>query len=109
MVESYFENLMPAEVVIEIYTLLKDAGIELWVDGGWSVDALLGQQNCPHKDLDIAIQWQELVIPPLALPSQYLEELCKSELRLLMRQFQQRLNDRLVAGAVGLIAVDRAR
>ena len=57
MVESYFEKMMPAEVVVGIYILLNDLGVELWIDGGWSVDALLGQQTRPHKDLDIAIQF----------------------------------------------------
>ena len=59
MVETYSENIMPAEEVVEIYTLLNDAEVELWVDGGWSVDALLGQQTRSHKDLDIALHWKD--------------------------------------------------
>jgi lincosamide nucleotidyltransferase A/C/D/E len=42
--------------VIDFYTTLENLGIEIWVDGGWGVDALLGEQTLPHKDLDIAIQ-----------------------------------------------------
>ena len=49
---------MPAEEVIAIYLLLNGAGVELWIDGGWSVDALLGQQTRSHKDMDIALQWK---------------------------------------------------
>ncbi|MFM7534474.1 MAG: nucleotidyltransferase domain-containing protein [Acidimicrobiales bacterium] len=35
--------------------LLGGAGLDLWVDGGWAVDALLGEQTRPHADLDLAI------------------------------------------------------
>jgi len=32
----------------------------IWIDGGWAVDALLGHQSRPHKDVDIAIQEQDV-------------------------------------------------
>lgn len=32
------------------------AGIEVWIDGGWAVDALLGEQTRPHEDLDVAVE-----------------------------------------------------
>lgn len=41
--------------VVAVLDLLADAGIGAWVDGGWAVDALLGTQTRPHKDLDLAI------------------------------------------------------
>jgi lincosamide nucleotidyltransferase A/C/D/E len=59
MIESDIEKVMPAEEVVDICTLLNDAGVEFWVDGGWSVDALLGQQTRPHKDLDNAVRWED--------------------------------------------------
>jgi lincosamide nucleotidyltransferase A/C/D/E len=34
---------------------LELAGIEVWVDGGWGVDALVGEQTRPHGDLDLAL------------------------------------------------------
>ena len=46
--------------VIDFYTKLASLGIEIWVDGGWGVDALLGEQTRPHKDLDIAIQQKDV-------------------------------------------------
>jgi lincosamide nucleotidyltransferase A/C/D/E len=52
-------KVMPAEEAVAVYTLLNDAGVELWVDGGWSVDALLGRQTRSHKDLDIAVRWED--------------------------------------------------
>ena len=30
-------------------------GFRIWVDGGWGVDALLGQQTRPHDDLDLVL------------------------------------------------------
>lgn len=46
---------MQAEEVIKLYKLLQENGIEVWIDGGWGIDALLGKQTRQHKDLDIAI------------------------------------------------------
>jgi len=47
---------MIAADVIGLYTELQNLSIKIWVDGGWGVDALLGEQPRPHGDLDIAIQ-----------------------------------------------------
>jgi lincosamide nucleotidyltransferase A/C/D/E len=46
---------MTAETVLELYHLLRSAGIEVWLDGGWGVDALLGFQSRPHDDLDVVV------------------------------------------------------
>ena len=34
---------------------LRRAGCRCWVGGGWGVDALLGRQTRPHRDLDLAV------------------------------------------------------
>lgn len=39
----------------ELIRLLEENGIEVYVDGGWAVDALLGEQTREHADLDIAL------------------------------------------------------
>lgn len=52
---------MSAEKVIELYNLFEDSGVEVWVDGGWGVDALLGEQTREHVDLDIAINHKDEV------------------------------------------------
>lgn len=31
-------------------------GIDVWLDGGWGVDALVGEQTRPHDDLDVFVQ-----------------------------------------------------
>lgn len=46
--------------VLEFYTSMEKCGITVWIDGGWGVDALLGEQTRPHKDLDIAIQEKDV-------------------------------------------------
>ena len=51
---------MTSADVIEIIQLLTDNGIEVYIDGGWAVDALLGEQTRPHADLDIAMRHQDV-------------------------------------------------
>lgn len=46
--------------VIDLYEALENLGVEIWIDGGWGVDALLGEQSRPHQDLDIAIQQKDV-------------------------------------------------
>ena len=46
--------------VIGLYTTLENLGVEIWIDGGWGVDALFGEQTRPHRDLDIAIQQKDI-------------------------------------------------
>ena len=35
---------------------LQSRGVRLWLDGGWAVDALLGEQTRPHDDVDLAVE-----------------------------------------------------
>jgi len=51
---------MTGEDVIGIYSVLESLGIDIWIDGGWGVDALLSGQTRIHKDLDIAIQEKDV-------------------------------------------------
>jgi lincosamide nucleotidyltransferase A/C/D/E len=46
---------MPAAAACELLDLLEAHRIEVWVDGGWAVDAVLGEQTREHGDLDIVI------------------------------------------------------
>jgi lincosamide nucleotidyltransferase A/C/D/E len=46
--------------VIDLYTELENLKITIWVDGGWGVDALIGEQTRAHQDLDIAIQKKDV-------------------------------------------------
>jgi lincosamide nucleotidyltransferase A/C/D/E len=51
---------MTATDVVEILELFDQNHIELHIDGGWAVDALLGEQTRPHTDLDIAVQHKDV-------------------------------------------------
>jgi lincosamide nucleotidyltransferase A/C/D/E len=52
-------RIRPADVS-EILDALEAAGVSGWVDGGWGVDALLGEETRPHTDLDLAINREQL-------------------------------------------------
>jgi lincosamide nucleotidyltransferase A/C/D/E len=45
--------MVRAEDVISIYQRLSANDIQVWLTGGWGIDALLRGQTRPHKDLDI--------------------------------------------------------
>ena len=47
--------------------LFDELGIEVWIDGGWGVDALLGECTREHQDLDIIISWEDSAILTEAL------------------------------------------
>jgi lincosamide nucleotidyltransferase A/C/D/E len=42
---------MRADEVLGVLDLL--AGADVWIGGGWGIDALLGEQTRPHRDLDL--------------------------------------------------------
>jgi lincosamide nucleotidyltransferase A/C/D/E len=46
---------MPASAVREVVDGLHQAGIRVWLDGGWGVDALLGRETRAHHDVDIIV------------------------------------------------------
>jgi lincosamide nucleotidyltransferase A/C/D/E len=46
---------MTTSDVLDIVRLLNENGIQVILDGGWGVDALLGWQTRPHRDLDVAV------------------------------------------------------
>lgn len=48
------EGMTLAEVV-RVLEALELAGCRFWLEGGWGVDALVGHQTRPHRDVDIDI------------------------------------------------------
>ncbi len=47
---------IPASSLIELLGLFGEAGIEVWLDGGWGVDALLGRKSRKHSDVDVILR-----------------------------------------------------
>ena len=46
---------MTLDDVVQVIDGLNNAGVKVWVDGGWCVDALIGRELREHGDLDIAV------------------------------------------------------
>lgn len=51
---------MTAGDAAQLCRLFDDSRIDVWIDGGWAVDALLGDQTRSHEDLDIAVQEKDV-------------------------------------------------
>jgi lincosamide nucleotidyltransferase A/C/D/E len=52
--------MMTAPDVQEVLQRLDAAGLWVWVDGGWGVDALVGEMTREHADLDLVVLTPEL-------------------------------------------------
>jgi lincosamide nucleotidyltransferase A/C/D/E len=48
-------GMVDASDVVELLSWLEQSRIDVWLNGGWGVDALLGHQTRGHEDLDITI------------------------------------------------------
>ncbi|MFE6623122.1 nucleotidyltransferase domain-containing protein [Streptomyces sp. NPDC057740] len=45
--------MMPADGVLAILSVLRQAQVAVWIGGGWGIDALIGEQTREHRDLDL--------------------------------------------------------
>jgi lincosamide nucleotidyltransferase A/C/D/E len=41
--------------VLAVLDRLEGAGIDVWIDGGWGIDALVGEQTREHDDVDLVV------------------------------------------------------
>lgn len=39
--------------VLEVLDAVRSVGCRFWLEGGWGVDALVGRQTRPHRDVDV--------------------------------------------------------
>jgi len=56
----YIIGMMCAADVLDVLAFLERGNVAVWLDGGWGVDALIGEQARPHDDLDIVIEVRRL-------------------------------------------------
>jgi lincosamide nucleotidyltransferase A/C/D/E len=47
--------MIAATDLLAVVERLEGAGVRVWLDGGWGVDALVGEQSRDHDDLDVVI------------------------------------------------------
>jgi lincosamide nucleotidyltransferase A/C/D/E len=47
--------MMDLAGTLAVLDCLRDRRIPCWVDGGWGIDALLGEQTQDHEDLDLVV------------------------------------------------------
>jgi lincosamide nucleotidyltransferase A/C/D/E len=48
--------------VLEVLDRLDGSAIRVWLDGGWGVDALLGEVTRRHADLDLVISLDDVAV-----------------------------------------------
>lgn len=51
---------MEAQDVLDVLTVLAEAGVSPTLEGGWGVEALLGAQHRDHGDVDLVIDLREV-------------------------------------------------
>jgi lincosamide nucleotidyltransferase A/C/D/E len=51
---------MQADEVLRVIGELQARNLRVWIDGGWGVDALLGEVTRPHDDVDLVVELKTL-------------------------------------------------
>ena len=49
-----------ANEVLDVIAALNKGNLQVWIDGGWGVDALLREVTRRHEDLDLVVELQAL-------------------------------------------------
>ncbi|MFD0304903.1 nucleotidyltransferase domain-containing protein [Streptomyces sp. NPDC127119] len=44
---------MTADDVLSVLAVLREEAVDVWVGGGWGIDALVGEETREHRDLDL--------------------------------------------------------
>lgn len=58
---------MTADDVVFVLALLRQAKADVWIGGGWGIDALIGEQTREHRDLDLMHRQDHEVVVSAAL------------------------------------------
>ena len=54
--------MMSENDVIDLLKKTGQLGIDVWITGGWGVDALIGRQTRPHNDIDFFVQKKDTAV-----------------------------------------------
>jgi len=66
--------------VVDLLKKVESIGVDMWITGGWGVDALIGHQTRPHNDIDIFIQKKDaLAFKKMLNSNGYFETKIESE------------------------------
>ena len=49
-----------ADDVLTLLSTLDQLGVHYWLDGGWGVDCVLGEETREHSDLDLVVHRQDV-------------------------------------------------
>jgi lincosamide nucleotidyltransferase A/C/D/E len=91
---------MTPDDVVAVLDRLDAAGIEWWVEGGWGVDALLGEQTRDHRDLDRGIHQEDAARVEATLAEYHRVETGEWPRFLVLDDEEGRRVDLTLAGAV---------
>ncbi len=72
---------MTSQDVTEFCCAVQELCVEIWIGGGWGVDALLGEQTRPHGDLDIIVQERDCQTVVRFLEQRGFQELSRPDSR----------------------------
>ncbi|MEU7340865.1 nucleotidyltransferase domain-containing protein [Streptomyces sp. NPDC007074] len=76
---------MTADDVLLVLTLLRRTEADVWVGGGWGIDALIGEQTRDHRDLDLMHrQDQEAAVLSVLSAAGFVESLDRRPVRFVM-------------------------
>lgn len=70
---------MTAADVVDVLDRLGALGVRVWIDGGWGVDALVGEETRSHGDLDLALDRDQLDVARRVLEEQGLRHNVRSQ------------------------------
>ncbi|HEY5707187.1 MAG TPA: hypothetical protein VIS96_16625 [Terrimicrobiaceae bacterium] len=51
---------MSEAALLDLLQQFERSGIEVWLDGGWAVDAVVGERTRAHRDLDLILRASDL-------------------------------------------------
>jgi hypothetical protein len=61
------DEVMDQAAVVAALDCLQYRSVDAWIDGGWGIDALVGEQTREHADLDLVVAQDALVAAQSAL------------------------------------------